>query len=193
MWIDPRRHGDFARAFGGRLLIILGNALATSYLLFFLTDDLRVPDPDLGLLELTAVYLAFTLIATWAGGRASDRSGRRRAYAAVGAALQAVATALLVVAPSISMAIVAAAFLGAGFGAYLAVDQALVTAVLPDASTRAKDLGIINIGYLVPQAAGPLLASLIIGELGGYGTLFAAAGVSTVLGAVAVQRIRGVA
>ena len=38
-----------ASAFGGRLLIILGNALATSYLLFFLTDDLRLPDPDLGL------------------------------------------------------------------------------------------------------------------------------------------------
>jgi MFS family permease len=193
LWIDPRRHRDFAWAFGGRLLVNLGNALATSYLLFFLTDDLRLADPEAGLLQLTAIYLASTLAVTWAAGRASDRSGRRRIFVAAGAALQASGALALVIAPAMSTAVVAAALLGAGYGAYLSVDQALVSEVLPDAASRAKDLGIINIGYLVPQAAGPLLASLIIAQLGGYPTLFAAAGVTTALGAASVQRIRGVA
>jgi hypothetical protein len=37
----------------------------------------------------------------------------------------------------------AAALVGLGFGAYLGVDIALITQVLPSASTRGKDLGVI--------------------------------------------------
>ena len=39
---------------------------------------------------------------------------------------------------------------------------------------------------------GPVMASLVIAELGGYGVLFGTAGVITVLGAVSVARIRSV-
>jgi hypothetical protein len=45
---------------------------------------------------------------------------------------------------------------------------------------------------VVPQALAPLLASLVIAELGGYDVLFTLAGVVTVLGAVSVARIRTV-
>ena len=86
----------------------------------------------------------------------------------------------------------AAGFLGAGYGAFLSVDQALVTQVLPDAGARAKDLGIMNIGTNVPQSLAPLAAALIIDQLGGYRTLFAAAGCCTAIGAAMVQRIRSV-
>jgi MFS family permease len=189
MWV---RDHDFGWAFAGRLLVNLGNALGTTYLLYFLQDDLKLDDPDAGLLMLSLIYLVFTLVATVLGGRASDRSGRRRAYVAFAASLQAVASFLLTVFPSYGVALVGAAFLGAGYGAYMSVDQALVTAVLPDAATRAKDLGIMNVGSVGPQALAPLAASLIINELGGYSVLFAASGVTTVLGALAVYRIRSV-
>jgi MFS family permease len=189
MWV---RDADFGWAFGGRLLVNLGNALGTTYLLYFLQDDLRLDDPDTGLLVLSAVYLVFTLAATVLGGRASDRSGRRRSYVAVAAMLQAVASFLLTFFPSFGMAVVAAAFLGAGYGAYMSVDQALITAVLPDAASRAQDLGIMNVGSVGPQALAPLAASLIISELGGYPVLFATSGITTVLGALMVYRIRSV-
>ncbi len=61
LWVSPRANPDFAWAFGGRLLVNLGNALGTTYLLFFLQDDLRLDDPDGGLLVLTLVYLVFSL------------------------------------------------------------------------------------------------------------------------------------
>jgi MFS family permease len=186
------RNADFGWAFGGRLLVNLGNALGTTYLLYFLQDDLKLDDPDGGLLMLSSVYLVFTLASTVWGGRASDRSGRRRRYVAVAAALQAVASFLLTALPSFGVAFVAAAFLGAGYGAYMSVDQALITAVLPDAASRAKDLGIMDVGSVGPQALAPLAASLVINELGGYPVLFGAAGVITVLGAVLVYRIRSV-
>jgi hypothetical protein len=192
MWIDPRENPDFAWAFGGRLLVNLGNAFGTTYLLYFLQDDLKLSDPDAGLLILTLVYLVFTLAATVLGGVRSDRSGRRRPFVATAAVLQAIASFLLTFFPSFGVALVAAAFLGAGYGAYMSVDQALITAVLPDALSRAKDLGIMNVGSVGPQALAPLGASLIIGSLGGYPVLFGTAGVTTVLGAVMVYRVRSV-
>ena len=70
-------------------------------------------------------------------------------------ALQAVAGAAAGRAPDLDTAFVAAALLGAGYGAYMSVDQALVTAVLPDAADRAKDLGIMNIGSVGPAGVRP--------------------------------------
>jgi MFS family permease len=192
MWEAPLRSRDYAWAFGGRLLVNLGNALGTTYLLYFLTDDLRVDDPDGALLVLTLVYLAATVAATWGGGVLSDRSGRRRVFVAGAAVLQASACAVLVAAPSWPSALVAGVLLGAGYGCYTSVDQALVTQVLPDLETVAGDLGVMNVAVVAPQALAPLLASLVIAELGGYGVLFGLAGVVTVLGALSVARIRTV-
>ena len=170
--MSPRAHPDFAWAFGGRVAVNIGNALGTTYLLYFFTNDLQLKDPDTALLNVTAIYLVFTLITTYGGGVISDRSGRRRMFVALASVLQGVAAVLLVIWPSFCTTLIAGAFLGAGYGAFLSVDQALVTQVLPDAETRAKDLGIMNIGNNVPQALAPVAAALIIDQLGGYRILF---------------------
>ncbi len=192
IWLDPRANPDFAWAFAGRLLVNLGNAFGTTYLLYFLQDDLKVAHPEDSLVVLTLIYLVFTLVATVLSGYLSDRSGRRRVFVAVAAGLQAVASFLLTFFPGFGMAMIAAAFLGAGYGAYMSVDQALITRVLPDARDRAKDLGIMNVGSVGPQALAPLGASLIIGTLGGYSVLFGTAGVTTTLGALLVYRVKSV-
>jgi MFS family permease len=192
LWVSPREHRDFAWAFGGRVCVNIGNALGTTYLLYFFTNGLRLQDPDTALLYVTAIYLVFTLTTTYGGGVFSDRSGRRRMFVAMASVLQGIAAVLLVIWPSFSTALVAGAFLGAGYGAFLSVDQALVTQVLPDAETRAKDLGIMNIGNNVPQALAPVAAALIIDQLGGYRVLFAFAGIFTFLGATMVYRIRSI-
>jgi MFS family permease len=191
MWVSPREHPDFAWAFGGRVMVNIGNALGTTYLLYFF-QHLHLHDPDNALLITTAIYLVFTLATTYGGGVLSDRSGRRRVFVAVASVLQGIAALLLVVRPSFGAALVAAAFLGSGYGAFLSVDQALVTQVLPDAESRAKDLGIMNIGNNVPQSLAPLAAALIIDQLGGYRTLFGVAGSFTVFGVVMVYRIKSV-
>jgi MFS family permease len=192
MWVSPRAHPDFAWAFGGRVAVNVGNALGTTYLLYFFTNDLHLKDPDTALLYVIAVYLVFTLITTYSGGVLSDRSGRRRVFVAIASVLQGIAALLLVIWPSFSTTMIAAAFLGAGYGAFLSVDQALVTQVLPDAQTHAKDLGIMNIGINVPQALAPVVAALIIDQLGGYRVLFACAGIFTFFGATMVYRIKSV-
>jgi MFS family permease len=82
--------------------------------------------------------------------------------------------------------------LGIGFGAYTAVDFALITEVLPDAADRAKDLGVINIANALPQVLAPVLAAAVLGLGMGYPGLYLLAAAVSVLGSVLVRRIRSI-
>jgi len=139
------------------------------------------------------VYLVCLVVGTLVAGRASDRKGRRRVFVAVAAVLQGVAGAVLAVAPAYGTALVAAAFLGAGYGVFLSVDQALATQVLPDAADRGKDLGIMNVALAVPQAFGPIVGAALMLLFGGFAALFVGAAVLSALGALSVARVRSVA
>ncbi|RLP92427.1 MFS transporter [Micromonospora sp. CV4] len=192
MWISPRRHPDFAWAWITRFLVQLGNALGTLYLLYFLTDGVRHPDPEGGLLVLILLYTLGMMLTAVVAGRLSDRSGRRKIYVIVSGLIMAVAALLLAVAPVWPMAIVAALLLGAGYGVYLSVDAALITQVLPRATDRAKDLGVINIANSAPQVLGPALSAPLVVSLGGYPTLYAVTAAVTLVGSALVLKIRSV-
>ncbi|WP_328767117.1 MFS transporter [Streptomyces sp. NBC_00286] len=186
------KNRDFAWAFGGRLVVNLANSLGVCYTLYFLTDNLKVPDPAGSLLVCTVLYLVAGLLATSVAGVLSDRLGRRRIFVALAALLQAASGFLLASFPSLTVILVASALMGGGFGAYMAVDQALITQVLPDAESRAQDLGIMNIGTVIPPALAPLIASFIITSNRGYPLLFALVGVTATIGVLLVYRVRSV-
>ena len=191
-WVSPRRHPDFAWAFGTRFLVQLGNALGTLYLLYFLTDAVRLTDPTNGLLILILVYTAGLMTTTVVAGRRSDRTGRRKRFVVLSGVVMAVAAVMLAVAPTWPVAIAAAAVLGGGYGIYLAVDAALITQVLPMAHGRAKDLGIINIANSAPQVLAPAVAAPIVAGLGGYPVLYGLTAIVTLLGGVFIYRVRSV-
>jgi MFS family permease len=81
---------------------------------------------------------------------------------------------------------------GFGFGAYQAVDYALVTQVLPSQAGAGRDLGIINISATLPQTFGAAAAGLIVTLFGGYGALFPIAAVIVIVGAIAIIPVRSV-
>ena len=192
MWVSPRRYPDFAWAWITRFLVQLGNALGTLYLLYFLTDRVHYADPGTGLLILILVYTAGLTATTVVAGRRSDRTGRRKVFVIWSGVVMAAAALLLAAWPTWTGALVAAAVLGAGYGVYSAVDAALITQVLPQATDRAKDLGVINIANSAPQVLGPALSAPIVVYLGGYPVLYALTAVVTLLGSVFVLRIRSV-
>jgi MFS family permease len=213
-WINPIKHPDFGYTLLGRILVNLGNALGTTLLLYFLQYGLGLSATAAvnGLLELTVVYLVFFVLAALILGRVSDRIGRRKVFVYIAAWVQAIAALILAFVPVFGVAIVAAGLLGLGYGCYMAVDQALATQVLPDAHSRGKDLGIMNIATAVPQAVGPLLGALVVlafaslatagaassaeitkaGEQAGFAGLFVASGVLAILGGVAMIPIKSV-
>jgi MFS family permease len=93
--------------------------------------------------------------------------------------------------PTWPAALGAAVLYGMGYGAYIAVDQALITQVLPQARDRAKDLGIINIAIVCPGAIGALIAAPVV-SLAGYPALFAATAVVAIAASLGVWRIKSV-
>jgi MFS family permease len=191
-WVSPRRYPDFSWILLGRVLVNLGNALGTSLLLYFLRYGLDRPSADADLLVLTVIYAATSVLAAVLCGRMSDLLGRRRDFVIVSAGVQALAGVLLAVFPSYGMTIAGGALLGVGYGCFLAVDQALATEVLPDAQSRGKDLGIMNIASVLPQGVGPILGALVVTGFGSFRALFAATAIACLLGAVTVLPIRSV-
>ncbi|MEU1480503.1 MFS transporter [Streptomyces sp. NPDC005760] len=191
-WLSPRRYPDFAWAWLTRFLINLSNALVILYLLYYLRDRLHHHDPEQGVLILTAVDSVALLATVVVGGVWSDRVGRRKPFVRWSGALMAVATALLAVWQTWPSAIIVAALLGVGLGVFMSVDFALMTDVLPKASDRGKDLGVINVANALPQVAAPALAAPIVTQLGGYRVLYGLAAAVGLAGAVLVGRIRSV-
>src|SRR5690606_7703610 len=106
--------------------------------------------------------------------------------------LQAVAAFVLVFITTYDAVFIGGALLGLGYGAFLAVDQALATQVLPDPADRGKDLGIMNIAQQVPQALALLLGALVVASLGGFSGLFMLSAFITVIGALVVSLVRDV-
>ncbi|HVB42104.1 MAG TPA: MFS transporter [Streptosporangiaceae bacterium] len=196
-WLSPRRHPEFGWAWLTRFLAALAIALGTLYLLFFLHDVVHYAKlfpgqtDKQGLLILTAIYTLCVVVTAIVGGVISDRIRKRKMIVTISGLLMAVAAVLLTFVETWQAAMVAAVFYGAGFGAYLAVDQALITQVLPAATDRAKDLGIINIAIVGPTALAGVIAPLLV-HVGGYPLLFAATAVVAVAGSVGVWKIKSV-
>jgi MFS family permease len=191
-WLDPREHPDFAWAWITRFLMWLGTAMATLYLLFYLQDGIGYPEPAKGQTMLIGLYGLGTLLTAVVGGRLSDRSGRRKIYVLWASLVMAAAALVLAFVPTFPAAAIAALVLGLGYGVYLAVDQALITQVLPTAEDRARDLGIINIANAAPQVLAPVIAAPLVTRFGGYPALYTAVAVSTALAGILVRQIRSV-
>jgi MFS family permease len=190
-WVDPRRHPDFGWAWLTRFLASLAIGMGTLYLLYFLRAKVTHKHATQDLFILIVIYTVLVIITAIVGGVISDRIGKRKMIVTVSGILMGLAALVLTFVETWPGALVAAVLFGAGFGAYLAVDQALITQVLPAASDRAKDLGIINIAIVGPAAvAGALSAGLVI--LGGYPMLYASTAVVAAVGSVLVWRIKSV-
>jgi MFS family permease len=196
-WISPREYPDFAWAWFTRFLMSLAIAMGTLYLLYFLRDRIHYarlfPGQTAadGLLILIVIYTVGVVLTAIVGGMISDRLGRRKTMVLISGVVIASAALLLTFVETWTASIGAAVLFGVGFGCYLAVDQALITQVLPTARDRAKDLGVINIALVCPQAIGSLIAAPLV-SLGGYPTLFAGTAIVAVLGAVLVWNIKTV-
>jgi MFS family permease len=191
-WVSPRLYPDFGWAWITRFLMQLGNALATLYLLYFLQDAVKYSDPAGGQTVLVALYALGTIITAVVAGRISDRSGRRKIYVIWSTVVMAFSAVILAFFPIFTAAMVAALILGLGYGIYLAVDQALVTQVLPTAIDRGRDLGVINIANAAPQVLAPVIAAPIVTGATGYTGLYLLTAVITLLSAVLVTRIKSV-
>src|SRR5690242_11622693 len=152
-YVDPRKSPDFAWAFASRFLFVLAYAFLATYQVYYLLDKLGSAEADvpqqvfLGAL----VQSILVVLASLAGGRLSDWTGRRKVFVLAASIVYGFALFVLAAATDVNGFLVGMAISGLGFGVYFAVDLALVTQVLPDKDDAAKDLGVFNIAGRSPS------------------------------------------
>ncbi|SCK40124.1 MFS/sugar transport protein [Streptomyces sp. WMMB 714] len=174
-----------------RFLVVLGFALITQYLLYYLTDALRVDEPQEAMLTVTAATVLCAMAAALIAGRWSDRAGRRRVFVAAGGAAMGLGALGLALLPSWPVTVGAAIAVGTGFGTFLAVDLAVIASVLPSAADTGRDLGIFAIATATPQVLAPVLAVPVL-AVAGYGGLYVLTAVVSAAGGAAVLLVRSV-
>lgn len=179
----------FSAVWAGEFLVTLANSIALLYLYYYVQDVIRYPKPGTGQLILVAVATGAAILATVTVGRLADRSASYRRYAIVATTLLAVTGFVLAVISTWGPAIACAFALGVGYGAFQSVTQALGMRVLPDRSSAARDLGIINVATAIPQVIGPSVAALVIATGAGYRGLFVFAGLLALAAAAVYSRV----
>lgn len=191
-WVNPIKHPDFFWAFVGRLLLNTGYFAVTGYNLFLLQDYVGLGDEGvgfvavLGLLSLTGILPAIVI-----SGLISDRVGRRKPFVFASSVIVGVGLLVPLFLPNLTGMMIMAFVAGFGFGAFQAVDSALMTQVLPSPDSFAKDLGVVNIAATLPQLIAPALGGAVVVAFG-YAGIFPVGIALSVLGAFAVFRIRSV-
>ena len=181
--------GGFGLVFIGKFLIMLAETIAVLYLYYYLQDVVHYRDPGDGQLILILIATVAAVIATVVVGRVADLSGGYRRYAVFSSLLMALTGFVLAGTAAWALVVACSFALGAGYGAFQSVSQALSLVVLPNPANAGRDLGIINVAAAVPQVIGAPVAGLVVAEAGGYRGLFVFAGLLAVGAALAFARV----
>lgn len=198
-WVSPRRHPDFAWAFGSRFLMVIGFYGAQTYGLYILRDYVGLSDAESTAVaaQVGIVLLVGVLISALASGKLSDRVGRRKPFIVWSSVVMALALAIPLFVPTVTGVLVYSFLLGLGFGTYISIDLALMTEVLParlagEQSTAGRDLAVLGLATTLPQALSPSIAAGLVSVTGGYPAVFVSGIVFVLVGAIAVLPIRSV-
>jgi MFS family permease len=198
-WVSPRTHPDFAWAFAARFLMVIGFYGAQTFGLYILRDYIGLSDAASNAFaaQIGVVLLLGVLISALASGVLSDRIGRRKPFIIWASVVMAIGLVVPLVMPTTTGILIYSFLLGLGFGAYISIDLALMTEVLPasltsGASSAGRDLAILGLATTLPQALSPSIAAGLVSITGGYPVLFISGIVFVVLGALAVIPIKSV-
>ena len=198
-FLRPLRGGDFAWVVGTRMLITAGISTISPFTFYFFRDVVGVSNPDLFNPVWLLVVLAFAAPLGFAGGRLSDRHGRKRFVYASGGLQAFVAVVFIALYPTaVPLVLALGAVYGVGYGLYIAVDWALACDTLPQRDASAKDMGLFHVALSLPGNIVPAVAGLVLSAVNahqanaGYRVVFSFAIVFFLLGTVLVRRVRSV-
>jgi MFS family permease len=146
---------------GSRLAILMAGGVLTNLALFYLARTMGLNEADTGLVLIPMVGLVAigTVISVVPAARVSDRIGRKRVIWG-SCAMGAAGLAIVASAPILPLAFLGTFLYGISAGTFLAVDWALMTDIIPKASSG-RYMGLSN----VATASAGVLALAIGGTL----------------------------
>ena len=158
---DILQEKSYVWLLASRLFILMGGAAVLNFVYFYLADSHGLTQEQAGAAFLQMLGAAFiaSVLSIMPAARLSDRIGRKPVIYGC-SALGAVGLALITIAPNLLVATVGAAIFGASQGTFLAVDWALMTDIIPKASSG-RYMGLSN----VVTASSTVIAVIIGGPL----------------------------
>ena len=150
-----RRHVSFLWLLVSRFFINMGFYTATFFLRFYIKDTLHTgARAEFFTFLIMGIATVAALAGNWPAGLVADRASKKRVIY-VSCALTGLAALVFLFTDSWRVALGAAVFFGAGYGAFCAVDWALACNLLPPGDP-ARYMGIWHLAFTLPQAAAPL-------------------------------------
>ena len=142
---DILREHSFLWLVGSRLAILMAGAFLTQLAIAYLGRSMALGETDSGTVFIVLVGLVAlgTIIAVVPAARISDRVGRKPVIWA-SCVIGAIGLGITALAPSLPFVFVGAIAYGLSAGIFLAVDWALMTDIIPKASTG-RYMGISNV------------------------------------------------
>lgn len=201
-WINPRRQPRFALAWLVWLLVWSGYNLGTGGFFFLYVQNIsnytsQFPGHQVkeGIATIQMLQIALGVPLMMAAGVISDRIRRRKVFVMAGTILISIGLAFLITSAQWQVVLVASVTIGVGFWIFYSLGLALISQLLPAASQRGKDLGVINIAATLPQIVIPVIGALVVNSLGAasslsYQILFLAGASLVVLALILMRSIR---
>ena len=193
---DILRERSFMWLLASRWFVLMGANSLINTATFFAAQTLGLSQQETGEANLFVLVFALSgnVLTVIPAGRLSDRIGRKPVIY-IACALSALGLAVVAAAPSVEVAAVAAGLFGAGIGMFLAVDWALMTDIIPKASSG-RYMGISNVATATSGIV-QLMSAAVVLDVGnavlGYGVgprlVFALAVVFLVIGAFLLRPV----
>jgi MFS family permease len=163
LWIDPKKYPDFAWVWITRFLVMMGFYAVLPFVNYYMVDVVGIPQKEVGSKAplLLGLILIVSSISGIYGGIISDKIGRKKVVY-VANAMIAVIAPVFVFCHSLPTALVVGAVFGLGYGAYVSVDYAMGTDVLPNKDDAGKDMAVWHVAMTLPQSLTAPLAGFLI-------------------------------
>jgi MFS family permease len=170
---DILQERSFLFLVGSRFFVLLAGALLVTLSTFYLAQTFGLGAKETGetKLFLLAIVIVGVTLSVVPSARLSDRVGRKKViYAACG--IGATGLAMGALAPTVPIALAGAALFAVASGSFLAVDWALMTDIIPKASSG-RYMGISNVATvssgIVALALGGAAVMDTVNSVVGYG------------------------
>ena len=160
---DILQQRSFIFLVASRFFVLGGTAFLVNLSVPYLERALAMVDPDeraTWIVVTTGVVALCTAVATLPAARLSERFGRKpMIYASC--AIGAVGMTICAFAPTIAVTIGGAVLVGVGAGSFLAVDWALMTDIIPKASSG-RYMGISNVATATNGVVSQFIGGIVI-------------------------------
>jgi MFS family permease len=189
---DILRERSFIWLVGSRLAILTAGSFLTKLALLYLVRSMQLGESDAGnvLIPLVGLVALGTVVAVVPAARISDRVGRKPVIWA-SCVIGSIGLAITALAPSVPVAFIGAVAYGLSAGIFLAVDWALMTDIIPKASSG-RYMGLSNVATasagILALAIGGTISDLVGGSEGPRVAMAVAVGVM-ILGALLLRPV----